>query len=73
MPVTLLTADGKVTRPTIASSDPVDSFREELTHAVKSIRAAKESPLLNGELARDALQLCEKQTLSVKKRRLVKV
>jgi len=73
VPVTLLSADGKVTRPQMASSDPVEGFRAELTHAVKCVRSGQQSPVLNGELARDALELCEKQTVSVKKRRLVKI
>jgi predicted dehydrogenase len=73
MPVTLLTAGGKVTRPKMASSDPVDGFVAELTHATACVRGGKESPILNAELARDAIVLCEKQTQSVKKRRVVKV
>jgi predicted dehydrogenase len=73
MPVTLLTSDGKVTRPKIDSSDPTAAFASELTHAVKMIRTGQQSEVLNGSLACDALVLCDKETLSVKERRLVKV
>jgi hypothetical protein len=73
MPVTVLGADGQVTRPTIASGDPVDAFVEELTHVVGCVESGKESPVLNAQLACDALKLCARQTESVQKRRLVEV
>lgn len=73
MPLTVLTADGKVQRPKMKSSDPVDSFASELTEAVATVRSGKPSPLLDGELARDAVILCEKQTASIRTGRLVRV
>jgi hypothetical protein len=51
----------------------VDSFAAELTEAVKTVKSGKPSALLDGKLARDAIVLCEKQTTSIQKGRLVKV
>ena len=73
MPVTLLTHDGKVTRPALPATEPLDSFVAELTEVAKAIRTGKPSPILNGDLACDALALCESQTRSVKGRKLVTI
>ena len=72
-PLTVLLSNGKVERPKLGSGDPVDAFVAELTEVVRAIRANKPSPLLAGELARDALVLCQKQTESVLRGRAVKV
>ncbi len=73
MPLTVLSKDGKVERPKMKSADPIDAFADELTEAVRTARTGKPSALLDGELARDALLLCEKQTQSLTKGRLVSV
>jgi predicted dehydrogenase len=73
MPLTVLTADGKVERPAMKSSDPVDAFVDELTEATKAVRTGKPSALLDGSLARDAVILCHKQTESIRKRKAVAV
>ena len=73
MPVTLLTQDGKTTRPALKATEPLDSFVVELTEVAKAIRTGQPSSILNGDLACDALALCEKQTLSVKKQKLVAI
>lgn len=73
MPLTVLEEKGKVVRPELPGGDPVDSFVAELTEAVRAVKAGKPSPLLAGELARDAVVLCHKQTLSAKKQRTVSV
>jgi predicted dehydrogenase len=73
MPLTVLLADGKVERPTMASADPVDAFVSELAEAQKTVKSGRRSALLDGELARDAVVLCQKQTESIRKRRLVSV
>jgi predicted dehydrogenase len=73
MPLTLLAANGKVERPVMKSSDPVDAFVDELTEAVRAVRSGKPSPLLDGQLARDAVVLCQKQTESIRKRKAVAV
>lgn len=73
MPFTILTSDGKVQRPTIESADPVDAFASELREAVKTVKSGKPSALLDGQLARDAVVLCRKQTDSIRKGRIVAV
>ena len=71
-PLTVL-VDNKVTRPKLGSGDPIDSFGAEMNEVVRSIRNNTPSAFLAGELARDALVLCQKQTESVRRRRPVKV
>lgn len=72
-PLTVLLDKGKVVRPKLGSGDPVNAFVAEIGEMVRSVRSNTPSPLLNGELARDALLLCQKQTESVVKGRAVKV
>ncbi|MBN1396141.1 MAG: Gfo/Idh/MocA family oxidoreductase [Pirellulales bacterium] len=71
-PLTLLVGN-KATRPKIGSADPLDVFAAELKEMVRSVRAEEPSPLLAGNLARDALVICQKQTESLLKNRAVKV
>jgi predicted dehydrogenase len=73
MPLTVLDQRGKVVRPKLGSGDPIDSFTAELSEAVGAIRGGKPSPLLNGELARDALILGQRQTQSVQKGKKINV
>lgn len=70
MPVTLLTADGKVTRPEFEAGD---AFAAEITEVAKSIRTGKPSAILNGQLACDALAICDAETRSVRGHKLVKI
>jgi predicted dehydrogenase len=73
MPLTVLAADGTVERPKMKSADPVDAFADELSEAHKAVKSGKRSALLDGELARDAIILCQKQTDSIQKKRIVTV
>jgi len=72
-PLTVLLDNGKVLRPRQGSGDPVDAFVAELGEAVRAVRSNTPSSLLAGELARDAVILCQKQTESVVRGREVKV
>ena len=72
-PLTVLLNNGKVLRPKLGSGDPVDAFVAELGEAARAVRSNKPSPRLAGELARDAVVLCQKQTESVVRGRAVKV
>ncbi len=72
-PVSVLQENGKVQRPNLGSGDPIDAFKAELTEAVRAVRTGVPSPLLAGELARDAVVLCQKQTDSCQRGRPVKV
>jgi predicted dehydrogenase len=73
MPLTVLADKGKVLRPKLGSGDPVDAFVAEVTEVVRAVGKNAPSALLAGELARDALILCQKQTESVLRGRAVKV
>jgi predicted dehydrogenase len=73
MPVTVLDNKGKVVRPKLGGGDPIDSFAAELAEMLRAIRTGKPSALLAGDLARDALILCQRQTESVERGKAVKV
>lgn len=70
MPLTVLTSNGKSTQPKLKATD---AFAAELTEATSAVRSGQPSQLLAGELARDALILCQKQTQSVRSGKAVKV
>ena len=73
LPLTVLTDTGKAIRPRLGSPDMVDAFPLELKEAVRAIRTGTPSQLLDGQLARDALILGQKQTQSVLSRKPVKI
>jgi len=72
-PLTVLGPRGKVTRPKLGSGDPVEGFVKEIQEVSKAIREDQRSPVLDGQLAADALRLCQKQTLSVQRGKAVRV
>jgi hypothetical protein len=49
------------------------AFDAEIKEVVQSIQSGNPSPLLAGNLARDAIVLCHKQTQSVQSRKTVKI
>jgi predicted dehydrogenase len=72
MPLTVFT--GKAKQPRLrGSADPLDAFAAEIRTAVESVQAGKESQLLSGQLARDALALCQKECQSVRTGKVVSV
>ena len=73
MPLKIVTDKGRVLRPDLGDGDPIRAFVAEIKEVAASIRTGKTSSLLSGELARDAILLCHKQSESVKKCRPVKV
>ena len=70
MPLTLLTANGKATQPKLKE---VDAFAAELTEVANAVRSGQPSQFLAGNLALDALVLCQKETQSVRSGKPVKV
>jgi len=72
-PMTVLNDKGKVQRPKLGSGDPCDAFVDELKEVVRTVRTNEPSALLAGQLANDAVVLCQKQTQSVQRGRAVKV
>ena len=66
-PLSVILPDGTVERPELAGSgDPVDGFVAELTGAVEALTSGTPSPILSGELARQALKLCHAEIQSVR-------
>lgn len=72
-PFTVLDANGRVSTPKLGSADPLQAFQGELTDVVRSIRTGQPAAVLDGQLARDAVILCQKQNQSLRTGRLVKV
>ncbi len=66
MPVKMLTGDGKVVRPTLSGTDPLEGFVAELTEVANCVAENRPSRILAGQLARDAVQLCEMQSEAIR-------
>ncbi len=66
MPLTVLAADGSVQRPELGEGDPVQGFVAEVQEVAQALAQQRPSPLLEGELALDALALCHAQSESVR-------
>ena len=71
MPLKVLTDQGRVLRPKFKGGDEIAGFVEEIKEVAKAIRTGQPSTILSGELARDAVVLCHKQTDSVRRGRPV--
>jgi predicted dehydrogenase len=69
LPLTVYEADGKVRQPELGDGDPVRAFEGEIEEIAAAIASGRSSPVLSGELARDALRICHAQTESVRGRR----
>lgn len=72
-PLRILTSTGKVLTPKLGDGDMPPAFGREIKEVVRSVKANEPSPLLSGDLARDAIILGHKQTESVKKGKVVKI
>ncbi len=72
-PPTVLTADGKVEKPELPAIDEIQVFANELKEATDAIQSGKPSPILDGVLARDALNLALKEMEAIKTRSPVNV
>lgn len=64
--VTILTEDGKVEQAALPNLDEVGIFANELKEVTDSVKANKVSPILGGDLARDALSICLQEMKSIK-------
>ncbi len=73
MPVTVLTADGKVEQPKLPEGDEVDFFAGELKEAYQAVKNETPSSMLDGQLARDALVMCHRQIDSIQKQKQIKL
>lgn len=73
-PLTLLDNKGHAEPVKLPEGDPMlAAFEAEIKEVAQSIRSGKPSELLSGELARDAIVLCHKQTQAVKSGKTVKI
>jgi predicted dehydrogenase len=73
-PLTLLDAKGRIEYPQLPPGDPMlSAFDAEIKEVARSIHSAQPSTLLSGDLARDAIILCHKQTQAVRSGKPVKV
>ena len=66
MPLKVLTSEGQVLRPDLGSGDPTRAFETEIAEVVGCAKSGQPSAVLSGDLARDAVILCHKQTESVR-------
>jgi predicted dehydrogenase len=74
LPLTVLTRKGTVEYPQLPPGDPMlAAFEAEIKEVATSCESGRPSKLLGGELARDAIVLCHKQTESVRKGKTVAV
>jgi predicted dehydrogenase len=64
-PLKVLTSDGQVERPELGDGDMIVAFAAEIAEVTASLAAGQPSQLISGELARDAIILCQRQTESV--------
>jgi predicted dehydrogenase len=67
VPLTIFDSKGQAIVPDVGNGDPLLAFEAEVKEVATSIRTGKPSAVLGGDLARDAVILCQKQTDSVKK------
>ncbi len=73
LPLTLFDAKGKATNPKIGDGDPLNAFEAEIKAVKAGLASGNPSPILSGDLARDAITLCHKQTRSVRTGKPVRV
>lgn len=72
-PLSVLTQGGEALQPELPAAHELAGFTSEIEEVARAIASGQPSHLLDGGLARDALELCHKQTESVRRREVVKV
>ncbi len=65
-PLKICTSDDQVIRPEFAAGDEVDSFAAEIREVVRSLNEGVASDILGGNLAQDAIKICQMETDSVR-------
>ena len=71
MPLKILKPDGSIEYPHVDDGDPVNAFVAEIEEVRDAVLAGVVSPILSGELARDAIRMCQAQHESVVKKAIV--
>lgn len=73
-PLTVVNGKGKADQPKMPPGDPMLlAFDAEIPEVVQSAAKNKQSALLSGALARDAIVLCHKQTQAVRLGKAIKI
>lgn len=73
-PLTILSHHGAVEYPTMPPGDSMlNAFEAEIKEVAASLKRGTPSAILSGDLARDAIILCQKQQAAIKTRKTVKV
>ncbi len=62
IPLTIAHADGTLERPETQAADPISLFAEELDAAARAVRTGDLHPALDGQIALDAIRICEMQS-----------
>lgn len=65
MPLKVLTSDGKVLRPGVHAADDIAAFVAEIEEVRNCLQQNRNSSVLGGDLARDAIAICQMQRDSV--------
>lgn len=73
MPLKIFDDQEQVIRPELPAGDEIDAFVAELEEAAAAIADGRSSTILGGELARDAVILCHRQTESVQQGKPVSI
>jgi hypothetical protein len=66
LPLTVYDDQGRVLQPELGDGDPVRAFVSEIAEIARSLESGKPSPILSGDLARDAVALCRMQEEAVR-------
>ena len=65
MPLKILNSDGEIERPDLGDGDMVAGFVAEINEVAQSIERGTASSILSGELAHDAVKLCQAESQAV--------
>ena len=66
LPLTVYDDQGRVLQPGLGDGDPLRAFEAEIAEIVRSLASGQPSPILSGDLARDAVALCRMQEDAVR-------
>ena len=73
MPLKVLTSDGQVVRPQAGPHDDIEGFVSEIDELKRAVESNSPSPLLGGEMARDAIAICHAVSKSVMERQEIRL
>jgi predicted dehydrogenase len=67
LPLTVYDDRGRVLQPQVGDGDPIRAFVLEIAEIAHALESGRPSPILSGDLARDAVALCRMQEKAVAK------